>query len=647
MAVHPINISRVSNTLRTSSLLTTLRRSTLTLFQEQNRISTGRQFLAPSEDPGRAARSLRLNEILDQQDQLLTNIRHGANVLDATDQAMAEVSNLVIDSQSIASQHIGALSSPDEREAAAEVVASIREQLIAVGNRTFGGRYLFAGRMTDLQPFIGALGGTAFRGDGGNIFARTDQDELAAINVGGDFIFGALSSQVQGFVDLNPQLTADTRVEDLAGATLRGISLGTFEIVVDGAAAPVTIDLAGADSIGDIVERINLAATNAGATFTAAVSPTGLTITPNGAAITIRDISTGTTARDLGIVTAAPTNVAVNGTDLQPRLTRTTRLADLNGGAGIDVSAGIILTNGGQSAVVDLSTALTVQDVLNAINNAGLYARAEINAAGTGIDVINTVSGTTLTVGENGGTAATALGIRSFELGSTLADLNNGQGVRTMPGVADLTITAKNGASFEVNLDGALTVFDALALINQAAITAGVPIVADLAPTGNGIRLTDSTGGTGDLRVDRANHSFAADDLGLGDAVASGASNTIVGADVNGARANGLITALYDLEVALRNDDSQAITIAAEDLDAQLVDFNRARGIVGARASAMQARLTQTEGAVFATQELLSSVEDLDYTEAVTKFQQAQTALQASLLTGSQILNVSLMDFLS
>jgi flagellar hook-associated protein 3 FlgL len=451
---------------------------------------------------------------------------------------------------------------------------------------------------------------------------------------------------VQGFVDLDPRLTANTRVEDLGGATTRGVKLGSFEIVEEGTAAPVTINLDGADTVGDIVERINRAAADAGAGFTATLGDNGIDITPGGTAIIIRDISTGTTARDLGIVTTAATNVVVNGADLQPALTRTTRLADLNGGAGIDVSAGIVLTNGDQTAVVDLSAAETVQDVLNAINNAGMYARAEINASGTGIDVVNTISGTTMTIGENGGDAATALGIRSLHYGSTLAELNNGQGVRTMPGVADLTITAKNGSTFDVNLDGAGTLYDVVALINQAAIAAGVPIEAGLAADGNGIRLTDASGGAGTLRVDRANHSFAADDLGLGDAFAADPESVLVGADVNGARANGLITALYDLEQALRNDDSQAITIAAEDLDAQLVDFNRARGIVGARAAAMQARLTQTEGAVFATQELLSTVQDLDYTEAVTKFQQAQTALQASLLTGSQILNVSLMDFL-
>jgi flagellar hook-associated protein 3 FlgL len=82
-------------------------------------------------------------------------------------------------------------------------------------------------------------------------------------------------------------------------------------------------------------------------------------------------------------------------------------------------------------------------------------------------------------------------------------------------------------------------------------------------------------------------------------------------------------------------------------MDEYLVDFNRSRGIIGAQAAAMRDRLTQTDSAVFATQSLLSEVQDLDYTEAITKFQQAQTALQASLLTGTQILNTSLMDFLA
>jgi flagellin-like hook-associated protein FlgL len=646
MAVQSINVNRVSNTLRTDALLATLRRSTLDLFKEQNRISTGRQFLAPSEDPGRAARALNLSEILDQQDQLLVNIRHGGNVLDATDQAMAEASSLVIDAQSVASQNIGTLSSDDEREAAAEVVASIREQLVAVGNRTFEGRYLFAGRKTDIQPFVSALGGTAFLGDGGNIFARTDVDELEEINLGGDVIFGALSSSVQGYVDLNPRLTLDTRIEDLTGATLQGVRLGSFEIVEEGGVGSVTVNLADADTIGDVVARINAAGEAAGASFLASVTDTGISIAPGGPPLVVRDISTGTTAADLGVVTSPASASAIMGADLGPALSRTTLIADLNGGAGVDLSGGLVITNAGQAATIDLSAAESVQDVLNTINNSGLHVRAEINAARNGINVINTVSGTTMTVGENGGTTANALGIRSLHGGSTLNELNNGLGVRTVTGEPDLRITAKNGSAFAVNLDGAASVQDVLDAINLAGAAAGVAVTAQLADVGNGIRLIDTSGGAGPLEVTRMNNSFAIDDLGLFAQTAAGVETELIGDDVNGARANGLLTALFDLEKALRDDDSQDITIAAEALDAHLVDFNRARGIVGARAKAMQDRLTQTEGAVFATQELLSEVQDLDYTEAVTKFQQAQTALQASLLTGSRLANTSLLDFL-
>jgi flagellar basal body rod protein FlgG len=56
-------------------------------------------------------------------------------------------------------------------------------------------------------------------------------------------------------------------------------------------------------------------------------------------------------------------------------------------------------------------------------------------------------------------------------------------------------------------------------------------------------------------------------------------------------------------------------------------------------------RIAQTEDATTATTALSSEMQDVDFTEAVTKFQQAQTALQASLQMASQSLNLSLFDF--
>ncbi|NOX57396.1 MAG: flagellar hook-associated protein 3 [Planctomycetes bacterium] len=645
MAIGSINMGRVTSTLKTESLLASLRRNTAELFVGQNRLASGRRFSTPSEDPGGAARVLNMSEILGEQSQFIKNIRHASNTLDATDSAMADVSALIIDAQAIASQNIGSLASAEERAASAELIAAIRNQLVAVGNRTFDGRYLFAGRDTDKQPFIETINGVRYVGDTGDIFARTDVDELTPINLPGNVLFGALSSQVQGRVDLNPIVAAETRLEDLNGATQLGVRRGSFQIVEDGAAGVVTIDITSADTAGDVVDLINEAATAAGAGFTAALTNNGLTINPVATPISIRDISTGATAGDLGITTAAPTSAAVVGGDLGVSLSRTTPLAALMDGAGLDVSAGLTITNGNASTTIDLSTATSIQDILNAIDNSGMSVKATVNDTGTGINVINMSSGSDVTIGENGGTVASALGIRTMDLDIPLASLNNGRGVRIVDGETDLLITAKNGTSFEVNLDGLLTVGEVVDAINIEAAGAGVGILADLQSVGTGIRLTDSTGGTGPLSAGRANLSFAIDDLGLTGTVAD-PETVIVSRDVNGARANGVLTALYDLERALLADDSQLITFAAEDVDKHLVGFNEARGIVGARGKSMRDRQVQTESAVFATEQLMSEIRDLDYTEAVTRFQQAQTALQASLLTGSQLLNTSLLDFL-
>ena len=120
----------------------------------------------------------------------------------------------------------------------------------------------------------------------------------------------------------------------------------------------------------------------------------------------------------------------------------------------------------------------------------------------------------------------------------------------------------------------------------------------------------------------------------------------LLGDDVNGVVADGVFTALIDLRDALIAEDEHAITNAAKRLETAREKVVSVNGEIGARSQAMQTRLRFTEDAVLATRTLLSDVKDLDYIEAITRFQQAQTTLQANLLTGSRMLEVSLLNFL-
>jgi flagellar hook-associated protein 2 len=315
-----------------------------------------------------------------------------------------------------------------------------------------------------------------------------------------------------------------------------------------------------------------------------------------------------------------------------------TPLTDLNGGAGIDTS-GFKITNGGKNATIDLSTATTVQDLVNAVNGSDTGVRMDINADGTGLRLLNTVQGAQLRVTENGGTTAAELGLQSFTANTPLSELNGGEGVRTING-PDFTITDSTGATADVDLtDSDKTVQDVINKINAA----GVGVTASFSGTTNGIVLTDTAGGAGTMKLTPKNANLTLTDLGLDDPAAGG---VITGKDVNPVEAKGIFANVDALRKALRDGNKIAITKAAESLTTDHDRVVRSRGEVGARVQAVESRSDRLEEQNVATKALLSKLEDTDFTSAVTEYTQLQTALQAAMQTTGIMQNLSLMDYL-
>ncbi|HQE28750.1 MAG TPA: hypothetical protein PL151_13405, partial [Phycisphaerae bacterium] len=255
-----------------------------------------------------------------------------------------------------------------------------------------------------------------------------------------------------------------------------------------------------------------------------------------------------------------------------------------------------------------------------------------------------------MSVGEAGGNTAELLGIRSMHGGTSLASLNEGRGVGIKDGQPEFRVVARDGSSFEVSLAGATTVQDVIARINAAATAAGVNVTASLAPVGNGLRLVDGTTGSDTFRVEAMNFSTAAEDLGILQRDDAG-TGEILGGDVNPVRVDSVFSALFELYDALTVSNpshvqEQQITRAAETIKRFMTRASELQGTVGARSRSMTTRLHMTEDAVTATRALLSEVKDLDYTEAITRFQQAQIALQGNLLTGPRLLQMTLLNFL-
>jgi flagellar hook-associated protein 3 FlgL len=636
MAVTAINLARISENLRAFNLLESLRQNQAGLYRVQTSLSTGLRFLQPSEDPLRAASAASLDRRLAWMNQVQTNLGQVNATLTEVDTAMQEALDLLTEAQSLAVQATGDSISTEERQALATVADSLIDRLITVGNRKHLNTYLFSGHQGAV-PFERTGDGVLYRGDAGRMQTMIDTDLTQdSFTISGQEFFNAVSPEIQGVVDLDPAVTRETRLSDLNGARGQGIELGRLRVSTD--AGTVEIDLRGAATVGDLLDRL---ATELPPDVQVQLGPRGLVFERSAGGtgtISVGEVGGGHLAADLGVAGefagASPADI-----DLDPRLTAQTRIADLNGGAGLDLTNGLVIRNGSRTATIEFDGAETIEDVLNRINEADVGARAALADDGRTLTVQNCVSGSDLTIGEHGGLAATALGIRSSHGATLLSDLNDGQGVQTADG-GDLRITTASGATIDVSLAGSTTLQDVLDRLNAAS---GGAITASFVTTGNGLLITDNTTGGGTLQVAALNESTAATDLGL-DVAATG--NQLVGRDVNPLRVDSPFTTLLELESGMQRDDRAALTLAGQRLDEVIKRMQEEQGKMASRARVMAERADRVEAEVTATQTMLSDVRDVDFAEAAVRFQQLQMALQANLSTATQVLSLSVLDYL-
>jgi flagellar hook-associated protein 2 len=234
-------------------------------------------------------------------------------------------------------------------------------------------------------------------------------------------------------------------------------------------------------------------------------------------------ISDGFPDTDTTPIGTATTITISNGGELnQPRL-----LEELNNGAGVQRGSIRITDRDGQTEIVDLSKTLTIDDVVNQINQSATSVVASIQNDHLVISDTSSGSGTLKISEVAGGKTAADLGILKSVVGPSfdgdsvyriteefkLSQINDGNGITTVSGLDDFQILASDGSTFDVNLDTAQSVGDVVDLINNHASNGG-NITAAVSSNGQ-LTLTDNTGGAGSFTVSALNGSLAARELDI------------------------------------------------------------------------------------------------------------------------------------
>lgn len=113
--------------------------------------------------------------------------------------------------------------------------------------------------------------------------------------------------------------------------------------------------------------------------------------------------------------------------------------------------------------------------------------------------------------------------------------------------------------------------------------------------------------------------------------------------DINNTTQNAF-SAVYDFANSLTTNTQ--VSSSLDDFDAVMENISLKRSAIGARLNAIDSQVEANEEVVFQSKKLLSDIQDLDYTEAISRLNLQQVALEAAQQSYVRVQGLSLFNFL-
>lgn len=116
--------------------------------EANSQISSGVIYRLPSDAPVELTHALSLRSDLGTTSQMLKNIQYANGWVQATESAITGMHDRLLRAKTLAVQGANDSQTPESREAIAEEIKTIIEEVVALANTKLGGRYILAGTKT-------------------------------------------------------------------------------------------------------------------------------------------------------------------------------------------------------------------------------------------------------------------------------------------------------------------------------------------------------------------------------------------------------------------------------------------------------------------------------------------------------------------
>lgn len=221
---------RVADQQMYNTLLGNLQRSRLQMLDSQDQISSQKRVTTPDDDPSSYGQIVLDKSALSQTTQWLRNIDFGTSRMDAADQALGQVQNLITRVRELTIQASSDTTSAEGRQGIAKEVRQLQRQLVQLGNTEVAGQAVFAGTKTNVSPFVVTTGDTVtYQGNTETQSIAVGENQTVQILVPGSSIFtGATTNMFDSLRDLLTALESNNRSGIQAG--IGNLDLATAQI---------------------------------------------------------------------------------------------------------------------------------------------------------------------------------------------------------------------------------------------------------------------------------------------------------------------------------------------------------------------------------------------------------------------------------
>ena len=186
---------RVTHHMIVDTVLNNLNENLRRLEDSQRQLSSGQRLNQPSDDPPAVERALTYRAALNAGEQYLRNIDAARSWLQASDSALDSATQALQRARELAVQGANDTLGPDQEQALAAEVDQLLAQLVALGNSTLRGQYLFAGYSTQTAPFTlnaGPPTTVTYNGDSGAMLREINVGVTLQINAPGNSFLPAV-----------------------------------------------------------------------------------------------------------------------------------------------------------------------------------------------------------------------------------------------------------------------------------------------------------------------------------------------------------------------------------------------------------------------------------------------------------------------